>query len=115
MVDNRNGTHTRMINNRFAVLLAEKQVKERRRIALSEVSTTTGISRSALQAWQANSVTRYDESVLNALCMYFGVQPGDLLQYIPDAEFMDYDDTPGEARGGLSDDDLLNRALDIGE
>ena len=72
------------INNRFAVLLAEKQVKERRNIPLAEVAESTGVSRRALYAWENNDVHRFDDVVINALCRYFGIKPGDLFEYIED-------------------------------
>jgi DNA-binding Xre family transcriptional regulator len=72
------------INNRFAVLLAEKQVKERRNIPLAEVAEATGISRRALYAWENNDVHRFDDVIINALCKYFGIKPGDLFEYIED-------------------------------
>lgn len=72
------------INNRFAVLLAEKQVKERRNIPLAEVAEDTGISRRALYAWENNDVHRFDDVIINALCRYFGIKPGDLFEYIED-------------------------------
>lgn len=72
------------INNRFGVLLAEKQKEERRNIPLAEVSEKTGISRRALYAWENNTVSRFDVPVINALCKYFGVHPGELFEYVPD-------------------------------
>ena len=72
------------INNKFAVLLAEKRVKERRNIPLSEVAESTGISRQALYKWENNKVNRFDTPVINALCQYFGIEPGALFQYVPD-------------------------------
>lgn len=72
------------VNNRFAVLLAEKQVKERRNIPLTEVAEATGISRQALYKWENNSINRFEIRVINALCKYFDVQIGDLFEYIPD-------------------------------
>lgn len=71
------------INNRFAVLLAERRVKERRNISLQEVSNETGISRQALYKWENNKVNRFDVPVIDALCQYFGVEPGALFQYVP--------------------------------
>ena len=71
-------------NNRFGVLLAEKRMKEKRHIPISEVAKETGISRTALQAWSSNTVTRFDGSVIDALCKYFRVKPGDLFQYLED-------------------------------
>ena len=73
-----------VINNRFAVLLAEKRVKERRNIPLAEVAEATGISRRALYAWENNEVHRFDDVIIDALCKYFGIQPGELFEYIPD-------------------------------
>jgi putative transcriptional regulator len=72
------------INNKFAVLLAEKQVKERRNIPLAEVAESTGVSRRALYAWENNDVHRFDDVVINALCRYFGINPGDLFEYVED-------------------------------
>jgi putative transcriptional regulator len=72
------------INNRFAILLAEKRIKERRNIPLAEIAEKTGVSRRALYAWENNTVTRFDVPVIDALCKYFGVNPGDLFEYIED-------------------------------
>jgi putative transcriptional regulator len=72
------------INNRFGILLAEKRMKEKRNISLAEVAEETGISRPALYAWSNNTVTRFDVPVMNALCKYFEVNPGDLFEYIED-------------------------------
>ena len=71
------------VNNRFAVLLAEKRIKERRNISLQEVSKKTGVSRRALYAWENNRVNRFDVPVIDALCEYFGINPGELFHYIP--------------------------------
>jgi len=72
------------VNNKFAVLLAEKRVKERRNIPLSEVAEATGISRQALYKWENNSIERFETRVINALCHYFEIEPGLLFQYVPD-------------------------------
>ena len=72
------------VNNRFGILLAEKQKDERRNIPLAEVAGKTGVSRRALYAWENNTVKRFDEPIINALCHYFGIQPGQLFEYVPD-------------------------------
>ena len=72
------------INNRFAILLAEKRVKERHNISLQEVAKETGISRQALYKWENNKVNRFDVPVIDALCQYSGIEPGALFQYVPD-------------------------------
>lgn len=71
------------IDNRFSILLAEKRMKAKRNIPISEVSEETGISRPTLQAWANNTVTRFDLSVIEGLCQYFEVNLSDLLEYIP--------------------------------
>lgn len=72
------------VNNRFAALLAEKRIKERRNISLQEVAEATKISRQALYKWENNKVNRFDVPVINALCRYFDIKPGDLFEYIED-------------------------------
>jgi putative transcriptional regulator len=72
------------VNNRFAALLADKRIKERRNISLQEVAEATKISRQALYKWENNKVNRFDVPVIDALCKYFGISPGDLFEYIED-------------------------------
>jgi putative transcriptional regulator len=67
------------VNNRFALLLAEKGMKEKRRVSIAEVSRKTGIAERTLQSWARNDVTRYDAPVIEALCTYFGCQVGELI------------------------------------
>ncbi|HNE03588.1 MAG TPA: helix-turn-helix transcriptional regulator [Anaerolineales bacterium] len=74
------------VNNRFAILLAEKRIKERRNISLAEVADEIGISRKTLYAWENNTVTRFDVPVIDALCQYFSVKPGDLFEYIEEEQ-----------------------------
>lgn len=74
------------IYNRFGILLANKCMNERRNIPLSEVAQETGLPAKTLFAWQNNTVTRFDMHVINSICKYFGVQPGDLFEYVPDDE-----------------------------
>ena len=74
------------INNRFGILLAQKRMAEKRKISLTEVHEQTGISRPTLQAWENNTVTRFDAHVIDAICQYFGVKPGDLFEYVPNPQ-----------------------------
>ncbi len=70
-----------MVTNNFAELLNEKQIKEKRYIPLAEVAKETGISRRAIYAWENNTITRFDMSVIDALCKYFDIEPGALFRY----------------------------------
>jgi len=68
------------INNRFAILLAEKRMRDHRNISLSEVAKETGISRQAISKWESNNVSRFNGSTIGAICRYFQVGPGDLFE-----------------------------------
>jgi putative transcriptional regulator len=74
------------VNNRFGILLAEKRAKEKRNIPLSEVAEATGIPTKTLFAWANNTVSRFDVHVIDAICQYFGIQPGELFEYVPDTD-----------------------------
>jgi putative transcriptional regulator len=67
------------VNNKFGVLLAQKEAILKRNIPLTEVERETGVTRKTLQQWSNNTVTRFDAPVIDALCKYFDCQPGDLL------------------------------------
>jgi len=71
------------VNNKFGVLLVKKGEKKKQAIPLLEVSKQTGIARRTLYAWQKNVVDRFDTSIIEALCNYFGVSLSDLLEYVP--------------------------------
>lgn len=65
--------------DRFRVILAEKEPREKRHIPLSEVERDTDISWKTLQGWAINKVARYDAPVIEALCKYFECEVGDLI------------------------------------
>lgn len=71
-----------VINNRFGILLAEKSKEEKRNISLQEVEDATGIRRQTLYKWKNNNLDRVEMRVLDALCKYFKIQPGELFEYV---------------------------------
>jgi len=72
------------INNRFSALLADRRIKEKRNIPLTEVEKKTGISYPTLLAWANNTVKRFDVETINRMCQYFEIEPGALFQYVKD-------------------------------
>lgn len=72
------------IKTRFIQLWKEKEIKENRSITLTEISEQTGIGWGTVNRWKREQVNRYDESVLDALCLYFECDIGDLLQHVKD-------------------------------
>ena len=67
------------VSNRFRLLLAEKETREKRHIPLKEVQRVTGMAWTTLQHWANNDVTRFDVPVIAALCEYLECEVGDLL------------------------------------
>jgi putative transcriptional regulator len=69
------------MSNNFAKLLEQKEKKEGRFITLAEVSKMTGVTRRTLYKWSNNKVTLYDPNVVDALCDFFGVTMGELIEH----------------------------------
>jgi putative transcriptional regulator len=67
------------IKNRLKILLAEKELREGRRLTYRLVAAETGLSLDTLLGYMTQRVTRYDESTLITLCKYLGCDVGDLL------------------------------------
>jgi DNA-binding Xre family transcriptional regulator len=65
--------------NRVRYLHAQKEGREKRRISLSEVSRTAGISRQAITAWYSGTVSTFYPEVIEALCNYYECNISDLL------------------------------------
>jgi putative transcriptional regulator len=72
--------------NRLGILMAEKGLRERRRITVEQLSQETGINRQTLINWRKNSVTRFDAMVVETLCRYFGCDLSELLMIDPPVE-----------------------------
>lgn len=66
-------------SSRMAVLHAEKERSEQRRIPLSEVSRVTGINRRTLTAWYRDSIEVFHSAVIAALCLYYDCRVSDLI------------------------------------
>ena len=67
------------IYNKLKVLIAEKEIKENRRLSYRTISEETGISLSILTSYATQKTNRFDGQTLERLCNYFVCQPGDLL------------------------------------
>ncbi|WP_293396417.1 helix-turn-helix transcriptional regulator [Nevskia sp.] len=73
-----------MIRIKLKQLLDEKAFKERRRITLNDVSEATKISRPTLTRIANVAGYNTNTDTIDALCKYFGCEPSDLLQFLPD-------------------------------
>jgi DNA-binding Xre family transcriptional regulator len=105
-----------MIISNLPVLLAE------RKLSITKVSEDTKISRTTLTSLMYNRLQGIQVDTLNTLCFYLGVNPSDVLAFIPYNFSFDkfYMETcagftfENEARGSfLFNIDSLNRQLSI--
>lgn len=70
--------------SRFKVLLAEKEVRERRTLTLSDVAKETGISIYTVTGFANNTLREFPRDAITKLCAFFGCTTGDLLEYSPE-------------------------------
>ena len=64
-------------------LRKQLELREGRRVALSEVAERAGVNRMALTRLEAGDTERYDGEVLAKLCTFYGVGLEALLEYDP--------------------------------
>ena len=69
------------IYNRIKVLIAEKELREKRKLTYRVIAEETGIPISTLTEYMTQRISRFDGPTLERLCDYFKVQPGDILIY----------------------------------
>jgi putative transcriptional regulator len=72
---------TGKVYNQFKILLAQKEIKESRRIPYEEIKLKTGMAMSTISAWSTNTITRYDANTIASLCEYFNCDVGELIVY----------------------------------
>ena len=72
------------IQNRLKVLLAEKELRENRKLTYRTVAKETGLAIGTLTAYMTQNVNRFDKSTLEVLCEYLSCDVGDLLKYSND-------------------------------
>ena len=74
------------IQNRLKVLLAEKELREDRKLTYRLVAQETGLAIGTLTEYMTQRVRRFDKSTLETLCEYLACDVGDLLKYSPEEE-----------------------------
>jgi putative transcriptional regulator len=72
------------IQNRLKVLLAEKELRENRKLTYRTVAKETGLAIDTLTAYMTQRVNRSDKSTLETLCEYLNCDVGELLKYSAD-------------------------------
>ena len=72
------------IQNRLKILLAEKELRENRKLTYRTVAKETGLAIDTLTAYMTQRVNRFDKSTLETFCQYLACDVGDLLKYSAD-------------------------------
>ena len=67
------------LRTRLKVLMAEKALRENRKITQQVVAAETGVSQSTLSKYANDSMERIERETLVKLCVYFDCDVGDLL------------------------------------
>lgn len=75
------------IHSKLFQFWQQKELEFERRITVSEVTRSTGVSRDAIQRLLDNESTRFDGPTMTAICRFFDVPAGPVpfLVYEPDA------------------------------
>lgn len=68
------------IHSTLSAILGSKRIKQ------SELSKVTGISKTTVNSFYNDKVTRVSYDVLNKICKALDCQVSDILTYVPDEE-----------------------------
>lgn len=71
------------MNSHLSVLVAQKSLREKRRIGIRVIVEETGASRSAVQRLLNNTIREVPLDALAALCEWVPCEPGDILRLEP--------------------------------
>ncbi|WP_054535519.1 helix-turn-helix domain-containing protein [Herpetosiphon geysericola] len=76
------------VRSRLKVLIAQYNVKRLKAnqptLTLRRLAEETGLALSTINGLTTPRASRVDFKTLNALCEYFDVQPGEILEYLKD-------------------------------
>lgn len=82
--------HDMAVRSRLKLLIAERNVERVKTrqptLTLRQLAEETGLAISTVNGLTTTRANRVDFNTLSALCRYFNVQPGDILEYVPDEE-----------------------------
>ncbi len=79
-----------MVRSRLKLLIAERNIERLRTgepaLTLRQIAADCDLPVSVVNGLTSGRTGRVDFKTLDRLCTYFNVQPGDLLEHIPDAQ-----------------------------
>jgi len=71
----------RRVQNRIAVLLYQKELREKRRVTQQELARAIGVSENTITNWMYNDVTKFQAEIIEKLCTFFDCGLCDLLYF----------------------------------
>lgn len=71
------------MNSHLRILVAQKELRERRRLTLRTIVQESGASRSAVQRLLNNTIRNVPLDDLARLCEWLPAEPGDILKLEP--------------------------------
>lgn len=76
------------MNSHFRILVAQRELREKRRIGIRVIAEETGASRSAIERLLNNTIKQVPLDDLAMICAWLGCEPGDILRLepLPDEE-----------------------------
>ncbi len=69
------------VNSRLKLLVAEREMRERRKLGIRTITDESGASRSTVERLLNNTIKRVPLDDLGALCAYFQCDVSDILRY----------------------------------
>jgi DNA-binding Xre family transcriptional regulator len=77
----------KVVNSHLKLIVAERELREGRRLGIRTITAESGASRSTVQALLNNKWRHVPRDDMAAICKYFNITPGDIfkLEEAPDA------------------------------
>ncbi len=76
----------KVVASKMKLLVAERELRERRRLSVRIITEESGASRSTVERLLNNTIKRVPLDELGALCRYFNCDVGDILHMEEDVE-----------------------------
>jgi len=73
----------KVVNSHLRILIAQKELRERRRLSVRGIAEESGASRSAIERLMNNTIREVPLDDLARLCVWLDCQPGDILRLEP--------------------------------
>nr|WP_274703600.1 helix-turn-helix transcriptional regulator [Chloroflexus aurantiacus] len=73
----------KVVNSHLRILIAQKELRERRRLSVRVIAEESGASRSAIERLMNNTIREVPLDDLARLCVWLDCQPGDILRLEP--------------------------------